>query len=114
MLRGAVFDDEGNVTAMGMPGTMHIKMVFSDEYDEDAERTSWFNKREQFKNTIFGITLWDMWINYGFTTLPDGRTEVYHQGESFKGYSPPLSLLMMLVFRIHARYMVWAAEHHIN
>jgi len=114
MLRGAVFDDVGNVTAVGAPGTMHIQMVFSDEYDDDAEQTAWFNKRERFQNTLFGFTLWDMMINYGFTRLPDGRTEVYHQGESFKGYAPPLSLLMKLVFRIHARYVVWAAEHHIN
>lgn len=114
MLRGAEFDDEGNVTAPGMPGTMSIQMVFSDEYDDDAEQTSWFNKRERFKNTLFGITLWDMVINYGFTRLPDGRTEVYHQAEYFKGYAPPLSLVMKLVFRLHARYVVWAAEHHIN
>jgi len=114
MLRGAEFDDEGNVTAPGMPGTMSIQMVFSDEYDDDAEVTSWFNKRERFKNTLFGFTLWDMVINYGFTRLPDGRTEVYHQAEYFKGYAPPLSLIMKLVFRLHARYVVWAAEHHIN
>lgn len=114
MLRGAEFDDEGNVTAVGMPGTMHIQMVFSDEYDEDMEATSWFNKRERFKDTLFGITMWDMVINYGFTRLPDGRVEVYHQAEYFKGYAPPISLIMRLVFRVHARYMVWAAEHHIN
>jgi len=114
MLRGAVFDDVGNVTAVGAPGTMHIQMVFSDEFDDDIEQTAWFNKRERFQNTLFGFTLWDMTINYGFTRLPDGRTEVYHQGESFKGYAPPLSLLMRIVFRIHARYVVWAAEHHIN
>lgn len=89
-------------------------MVFSDEYDDDAEQTTWFNKRERFKNTLFGMTLWDMVINYGFTVLPDGRCEVYHQAEYFKGYAPPISILMRLVFRVHARYMVWAAEHHIN
>lgn len=103
MLRGAVFDDEGNVDAVGFPGRMKIQMVFSDEYDEEAEQTSWFNKRERFKDTLFGITMWDMVINYGFTRLPDGRFEVYHQAEYFKGYSPPISLVMRLVFRIHAR-----------
>merc|ERR1712176_209718 len=98
----------------GMPGKLFVTMVFSDEYDEDAEKTLWFNKRERFLDTFFGITMWDYVINYGFTHLPDGRCECYHQAEYFNGYLPPLTLATKLFFRIHARYMVWATEHHIN
>jgi hypothetical protein len=52
--------------------------------------------------------------NFGFHTLPDGRTEVYHHGEYFRGSAPPFSLLVRLVFQLHARWVAWAAEHYIN
>lgn len=114
MMKFATFDNEGNVHTIGMPGTLKVQMVFSDQVDDATGKIVWFNKRERFKDTLFGITMWDYVINYGFTSLPDGRVSVYHQGEYFRGYSPPFSLLMKAFFRIHARYMVWATEHHIN
>jgi len=114
MLRGAEFDDEGNVTAQGMPGTLRIKMVFSDGVNEETGQTDWFNKRERFKNTLFGFTVWDLIINYGFRTLPDGRVECYHHGEYFHGYLPPVSSIMRLVFAIQSRIVFMSTEFHIN
>ena len=55
-----------------------------------------------------------MVTNFGFETLPDGRTMVYHHGEYFKGSIPPVSLLVRFVFSVHARWVAWATEHHIN
>ena len=80
MMRLASFDDTGRITTQGIPGTMSVDMVFSDETNAEG-RTDWFNKRERFKDTLFGYTCWDMVINYGFRTLPDGTYECYHVGE---------------------------------
>jgi hypothetical protein len=124
MMRGGTFDDEGVVHTTGFPGEMQVSMVFSDseeEVDDDDDGSSvsggpplaiatdashdgqWFNKRERFKDVFLGMTMWDMVTNFGFETLPDGRTMVYHHGEYFKGNIPPISLLVRLVFSIHAR-----------
>lgn len=113
MMRGGYFDEEGTVHTTGLPGEMLVSMVFSDEADEDGT-TKWFNKRERFRDVGFGYTCWDMVTNFGFEKLPDGRTMVYHHGEYFKGNLPPISLLVRLVFGIHARWVAWATEHHIN
>jgi len=64
MLRNARFDDTGNVTTTGIPGQMRVSMVFSDEANDEGV-TDWFNKRERFKDTLFGYTCYDMVINYG-------------------------------------------------
>lgn len=128
MMRGGTFDDEGTVHTTGLPGEMQVSMVFSDseEMDEDDEHSTlpvpvhgevagrWFNKRERFKDVWLGRTQWDMVTNFGFETLPDGRTMVYHHGEYFKGHCPPVSLFVRLVFTVHARWVAWATEHHIN
>ena len=44
----------------------------------------------------------------------DGRIEVYHTGEYFQGNLPILSPIVKLVFKIHAQWVAWATEHHIN
>jgi len=114
MMRGATFDEEGTVHTTGIPGEMLVSMVFSDEDDEETGETAWFNKRERFKDVCFGYTCWDMITNFGFHTLPDGRVEVYHRCEYFKGYLPPVSLAVGLAFRLHAQFVIWATEHHIE
>ncbi|KAG7349261.1 hypothetical protein IV203_011858 [Nitzschia inconspicua] len=138
MMRGGYFDEDGTVHTTGLPGEMLVSMVFSDsessalnddDDDDDDENNvtkktdgpadltragQWFNKRERFKDVFLGWTMWDMVTNFGFETLPDGRTMVYHHGEYFKGNVPPVSLLVRLVFGIHARWVAWATEHHIN
>ena len=142
MMRGGYFDEDGTVHTTGLPGEMLVSMVFSDseEDEEDDEEDEseegrdnskkgppipnpsssgsdgvrWFNKRERFKDVFLGYTMWDMVTNFGFETLPDGRTMVYHHGEYFKGNIPPISLIVRLVFGIHARWVAWATEHHLN
>jgi len=114
MMRNGYFDDDGNVITQGFPGTMKVSMVFSDETNENTGQTDWFNKRERFRNTLFGFTLWDMVVNMGFRTKEDGTLECYHFGEYFHGNAPILSQIMLLVFKFHARVFVWSVEHHIN
>ena len=113
MMRGGQFDDEGTVNTTGFPGDLQVSMVFSDEDDDDGT-TKWFNKRERFRDVLFGYTCWDMVANFGFEKLPDGRVMVYHHGEYFKSRFPPFSLLVRLVFGVHARWVAWATEHHLN
>merc|ERR1711957_1006726 len=88
--------------------------VFTDEVDEESGKTSWFNKRERFKNMFMKRKMWDKVCNFGFHTLPDGRIECYHHGEYFVGNLPIISLAMKTIFQVHARWVAWATEHHIN
>ena len=76
--------------------------------------SSWFNKRERFHDIFLGNTMWDMVTNFGFHILPDGRTEVYHQGEYFRSSVPGLGLIMRTVFSIHARWVAFATRIHLN
>ena len=86
--------------------------VFSEE--SNGEDIEWFNKRERFHNTLFGYTMWDMVQNFGFRTLEDGTLECYQTGEYFHGNLPIVSQVVMMVFKIHARWLAWSTEHHIN
>ena len=117
MMRNGTFDEDGNVITTGIPGTLKVSMVFSEDEnskDDDTGKVDWFNKRERFRNTLFGWTCWDMVMNFGFRTLEDGRVEVYHYGEYFHGNLPIVSQAMKLVFKTHARWLAWSTEHHIN
>ena len=114
MMRDGRFDDQGNVLTTGLPGTLRVSIVFSDDVDEDTGDTTWFNKRERFRNLCWGWTCWDMVQNFGFRTTEDGKTEVYHYGEYFHGNLPIVSQIMRLVFKVHARWLAWSTEHHIN
>jgi len=113
MMRGADICDDGTIRTTGLPGTLTVSMVFSDE-EADDESTMWFNKRERFKDVWLGLTMWDMVTNFGVERLPDGRIECYHHGEYFHGKIPFLSLAVRLVFQIHSRWVAWATEHYIN
>jgi len=119
MMRGGEFDDEGTVHTTGWPGEMLVSMVFSDKEEDttgdgEPDTTTWFNKRERFKDQLYGFKMWDQVSNFGFRRLPDGTCEVYHHGEYFHGYSPPLSLIVRFVFQVHARWVAWATEHYLN
>ena len=72
---------------------------------------SFFNKRERFINYIpfTRILLWDQVQDYGYRRLKDGTTEVVHHGESFYGPWP-----IRLMVQLHAMYVIWATEKHIN
>jgi hypothetical protein len=70
-----------------------------------------FNKRERFKNFVpwTNILMWDQIQNYGFRRKKDGTIQVIHQGESFYGPWP-----VRLLVQLHARYVIWATEKHLN
>eukprot|EP00977_Amphora_coffeiformis_P004315 scaffold906_cov151-Amphora_coffeaeformis.AAC.5 len=114
MMRNGSFDDEGNVHTQGFPGTLKVSMVFSSDENEETGETEWFNKRERFRNIFMGWTAWDMVINFGFRTRDDGTVEVYHHGEYFHGNMPIVSQIMKLAFQVHARWLAWSTEHHVN
>lgn len=114
MMRNGTFDEKGNVLTQGLPGTLKVSMVFSEEANEETGDIEWFNKRERFRNIFMGWTCWDMVINFGFQTREDGTVEVYHHGEYFHGNLPVVSQIMKLVFTVHARWLAWSTEHHIN
>jgi len=113
MMRGGEFNEEGDVITAGLPfGTMKVSMVFSEE-EKDGEM-EWFNKRERFKNTLFGYTIWDMVTNFGVRKLEDGTVECYHFGEYFHGPMPIIGQAVFIMFSFHARWVAWATEHHLN
>ncbi|KAL7571684.1 hypothetical protein ACA910_011211 [Epithemia clementina (nom. ined.)] len=116
MMRSGEFDEKGHVHAPGFPGTLVVSMVFSDDTNQETGEIEWFNKRERFHNKLFGTwTAWDMVSNFGFRTCEeDGTIECYHYGEYFHGNLPIVSQIVMLVFKIHARWLAWSTEHHIN
>jgi len=113
MMRGGEFDDEGTVHTTGLPGEMLVSMVFSDE-DDDEGVTSWFNKRERFKDVCMGSTCWDMVSNFGFRTLPSGKIEVYHTGEYFASNLPVLGGVVYFVFKFHSMWLAWATKHYLQ
>lgn len=114
MMRGGDFDDEGGFHTTGFPGTLSVNMVFSDEQNPQTGDIIWFNKRERFRDTLCDHVMWDTVMNFGFRSLPNGKIECYHTGEYFKGSSPPVSLAVKWLFQLHARWVAWATEHHLN
>lgn len=120
MMRGAEFDDEGNIHARGLMGTgaMEVSIDFSEGEidttgDGEPDTIGWFNKREHFQDVaptfLGGFTLWQMTQNFGYHRLSDGTCVVYHQGERFRGFFP-----VRLLFQLHAKYVIWATERYIN
>lgn len=58
MMRSGSFDEKGNVLTQGLPGTLKVSMVFSEDKDEETGEIEWFNKRERFRNIFMGWTCW--------------------------------------------------------
>merc|ERR1719326_1351655 len=93
---------------------MVVSMQFDEREEEDADgeaNTVCFNKKERFKCTdaFFGNTLWEMVQNFGYATREDGKIEVYHYGQKWQG-----PFFIRLIFQMHARYVIWATEQHVN
>lgn len=117
MMRFGEFDDEGTVHSYGFPGKMEVSMVFDEEEvdttgDGEPDTVAYFNKRERFFDisALFpGLVYWDMVQNFGYHRRSDGSCEVYHHGEYFRGFFP-----MRFFFWVHARYVIWATEKHVN
>jgi hypothetical protein len=94
MMRNGEFDEEGNVHSPGFPGSLKVSMVFSEDVNNETGKTDWFNKRERFRDSLFGYTCWDMVSNFGFRTLDDGTVECYHYGEFSKAAFYCIGLVM--------------------
>ena len=117
MMRSGSFDDAGHVHTFGLPpivSDMVVSMQFDEcnAEDEDGEEaTICFNKKERFKCTdaLFGYTLWEMVQNFGYAQKDDGTYEVYHYGQMWRG-----PFFIRLIFQMHARYVIFATEQHLN
>merc|ERR1711976_28023 len=119
MMRSGDFDELGHVHTFGMlgPGNLEVSIDF-DEVEEDTsgdgelDTIVWFNKRETFEDKspfLGGATLWRMTQNFGYHRLHNGKVEVYHNGEHFKGLFP-----IRLLFQAHAAYTFWATQRFIT
>uniref|UniRef100_A0A7S0LRG5 Uncharacterized protein n=1 Tax=Coccolithus braarudii TaxID=221442 RepID=A0A7S0LRG5_9EUKA len=86
-----------------------------EETVDGEEVVALFNKREKFINyvplikSVFPILLWDQVQNFGFQRQQDGTIIVRHHGEYFHGPWP-----VRFLVQLHARYVIWATERHIN
>lgn len=112
MMRSGYFDDNGHVHTFGLPPII-TKMIVSMQFEEKEEDdvTVCFNKKERFKclENLFGFTVWEMVQNFGYCQREDGRCEVYHHGEDWRG-----PFFIRLIFDLHARYVIYATEKHLN
>lgn len=112
MMRSGHFDEQGHVHTFGLPPLI-TKMVVSMQFDEreEDEITVSFNKKERFECTdkLFGFTVWEMVQNFGYSQRDDGTSEIYHYGQ--KWYGP---FFIRFIFELHARYVIYATEQHIN
>ena len=117
MMRSGYFDDNGHVHTFGLPpviSNMVVSMQFDEREEDDGNgetNTICFNKKERFKcsDSLFGNTLWEMVQNFGYATREDGKIEVYHYGQKWQG-----PFFIRLVFQMHARYVIYATEQHVN
>jgi len=110
---------EDRENAMDVYGSMLIQFDITEKTvktDDGKEVVGFFNKRERFVNYVpfsaalgLPILLWDQTQNYGFQRLKDGSMRVSHQGESFYGPWP-----IVYAVKLHAAYVAWATEKHIN
>merc|ERR1719164_184887 len=82
-----------------------------EETDSGEKVVAFFQKVERFKNYIpmTRYLMWDQTQCYGYNRREDGTCEVFHKGKCFYGPFP----VRMLV-QLHARYVIWATEKHIN
>lgn len=105
VLSGVEWDLERENT-MAVHNAMEISFTL-----EENEDTGFFQKRERFKNYIpfTKILLWDQVQCYGHRMREDGKMEVFHKGEYING---PLPVRMLV--KLHAMYVIWAVEKHIN
>jgi len=114
ILAGVEWDNKSENT-MDVWNTMRISFDITEKEEPigpDGENVvTFFNKRERFVQYIpfTKILLWDQVQNYGYRRLKNGTMEVSHDGESFYGPWP-----VRLAVGLHAKYVVWATEKHIN
>jgi len=106
--------DLNRENTMNVHNAMEISFEITEreEETEDGESVvAWFQKRERFKNYLpfTPFLMWDQVQCYGYHRLENGKLEVVHRGEYFHGPLP-----IRLLVQLHARYVIWATEKHIN
>lgn len=99
---------------MKVHDAMEISFTLTEREETTAEGekvVAFFQKTERFKNFLpfTPILLWDQTQLYGYNRREDGKCEVFHRGEKFYGPFP-----IRLLVQLHARYVIWATEKHIN
>ena len=84
-----------------------------DKIEGKPNVTGYFTKKERFHDYFFTwpfkCNMWDIWITFGFNKFSDGTCEVFHTGESFQGQWP-----MRVILKLHAKYVIWATQKHIE
>jgi len=112
ILAGVEWDTKAENT-MSVWNTMQISFDITEKEEEidGKDVVTFFNKRERFIQYVpfTRYLLWDQVQNYGYQRFPDGNIKVTHQGETFYGPWP-----VRFLVELHARYVVWATEKHIN
>jgi len=113
VLAGVEWDLERENT-MAVHNAMEIsfKLTEREEQTADGETVvAFFQKEERFKNYIpfTKYLMWDQTQCYGYNRREDGTCEVFHRGANFYGPLP-----VRLLVQLHARYVIWATERHIN
>jgi len=113
VLAGVEWDTERDNT-MSVHNAMEISFELTEreEQTESGEKVvAFFQKRERFKNFIpfTRFLIWDQVQCYGYNRREDGTLEVFHRGEYFNGPLP-----VRLLVQLHARYVIWATEKHLN
>merc|ERR1719201_1394913 len=113
VLAGVEWDTEKENTMK-----VHNAMEISFELQEREETldsgdtvVAFFQKVERFKNFIpfTPFLMWDQTQCYGYERRDDGTCEVFHRGKVFYGPLP-----VRWAVQLHARYVIWATEKHIN
>jgi len=112
ILAGVEWDTKAENT-MHVWNTMQISFDITEKEEEidGKDVVTFFNKRERFVQYVpfTHFLLWDQVQNYGYQRFPDGTIKVTHQGENFYGPWP-----VRFLVQLHAQYVVWATEKHIN
>jgi len=113
VLAGVEWDLEKENT-MKVHNAMEISFTITEQEEEndDGETVvAFFQKEERFKNYIpfTKYLMWDQTQQYGYNRQQDGTIEVFHRGKCFYGPLP-----VRLLVQIHAMYVIWATEKHIN
>jgi len=106
--------DTSRENTMSVHNAMEISFEITEKEEEtpDGETVvAYFQKRERFKNFVpfTPFLMWDQVQCYGYNRREDGRLEIYHRGEFFHGPLP-----IRLLVQLHARYVIWATNKHIN
>merc|ERR1719201_2753916 len=113
VLAGVEWDTEKENT-MKVHNAMEISFHLEEkeEETEDGEKVvAFFQKVERFKNFIpfTSFLMWDQTQCYGYNRRQNGTCEVFHRGKVFYGPLP-----VRFLVSLHARYVIWATEKHMN